>query len=198
MTTENGIKPLQYRIEPIAAESYRTEPNQGSGTPCRYIFLHFFLLLLAPRHFSLCHCTCTPNKERPSESILYTNIQKQGLERKVWNMFLGKVWNGGLERRSGSHVGSGPCSGPYKLTHSQMVEPLESQTYMCQKGACPKWWLSFGFPFRSVFFKGPLNCFGCPGVPHKKGQTHLGWGLGMCFNMKNREESKTMGKSGNL
>ena len=33
-------------------------------------------------------------------------------------MFLGKVWNGGLERRSGSHVGSGPCSGPYKLTRS--------------------------------------------------------------------------------
>ena len=44
-------------------------------------------------------------------------------------MFLGKVWNGGLERRSGSHVGSGPCSGPYKLTRSHMAVAQKTVRY---------------------------------------------------------------------
>ena len=59
------------------------------------------------------------------------------LERKVWNMFLGKVWNQGLERRSGSHVA---CSGPYKLTRSHMcmcvgqhVSSLHSCWHPCDK-----------------------------------------------------------------
>ena len=43
VTTENGIEPLTYRIEPIAAESYRNEPTKVSEH--RYSFLHFFLLL---------------------------------------------------------------------------------------------------------------------------------------------------------
>ena len=32
VTTENGTEPLPYRIAQIAAESYRTEPNQSSRT----------------------------------------------------------------------------------------------------------------------------------------------------------------------
>ena len=81
VSTENGIEPLPYRSK--AAELYRTEPNQSSGTPIllsSFLSPSFLLLcsfFLAPRHFCLGHCTCTPDKrtttpdkERPSESIL--------------------------------------------------------------------------------------------------------------------------------
>ena len=33
VTTENGVEPLAYRIAQIAAESYRTDQSQSSGTP---------------------------------------------------------------------------------------------------------------------------------------------------------------------
>ena len=71
VSTENGIEPLPYRIESGEIVSHRTEPKfRNTDTPFFISFSFFLALFLAPRHFSLGHCTCTPDKERPSESIL--------------------------------------------------------------------------------------------------------------------------------
>ena len=94
-------------------------------------------------------------------------------------MFLGKVWNGGLERRSGSYVGSGPCSGPYKLTCCHMklghfsialAESEESGTFCVQaeKKQANKWyqwkvqvWFSFLLFISSHPIAWILACLGC-------------------------------------
>ena len=56
VTTENNVELLPYRIAQIAAESYRTEPNQSSGTP---ILLSSFISpsCLAPSFLLLCSFT---------------------------------------------------------------------------------------------------------------------------------------------
>ena len=110
----NAFNRERYRTVTVSYRKRRNciAPSRTKVPEHRYSFLHFFLLL---------SCSFAPSFLLHAISALAIALAHPTKNDHLNQYSRNKVWNGGLERRSGSHVGSGPCSGPYKLTRSHIL-----------------------------------------------------------------------------